>query len=180
MTSKRKTQKSQAPTWLDAAVYEPKRQRSAALVKQAVDTLVEQRKQDGVTRVSLSTITAMARQLDPEGKGVAHTTILENEEAYVYYKRFRTTGKPKRPSQTKGDAKTAPKLPIKTDRNQNRARQRYMKLSRSELVEQLLSVEQRCSEIHERWLALNDRVLEWQLRAEQAETQLQMFRGAKP
>jgi hypothetical protein len=121
-------------------VYEPKRQRTFQLVKQAVDTLVEQRKQDGTTRISLNTIVATTRQLDLEGKGVAHTAILENEEAYAYYKRYRTASKPtKRQSASRNvDAK----LVIKTDRDLARARQRYMKLNREELVEQLLSVEQ--------------------------------------
>ena len=43
----RKTPSCEAPTWLDAAVYEPKRQRTFDLVKRAVDMLVEQRQRDG-------------------------------------------------------------------------------------------------------------------------------------
>ncbi|WP_157506268.1 hypothetical protein [Ktedonobacter racemifer] len=61
------------------------------LVKQSVDVLVNQRKQDRKTRISLSTIVATSKQLDPTGTGVAHTTILENAEAYSYYKKHRTT-----------------------------------------------------------------------------------------
>jgi hypothetical protein len=61
---------------------------------------------------------------------------------------------------------------IKADRDQARIRQRYMKLNREDLVAQLLSVEQQYAELHERYLATNDKLLEWQLRAEQAEAQL--------
>ncbi len=173
----------QAPTWLNEAVYEPKRQRTFELVKQAVDTLVEQRKRDGTTRISLNTIIATARQLDPVGKGVAHTAILENEEAYAYYKRHRTANKPTKRQSTprNGDARPV----IKADRDQARVRQRYMKLNRAELVDQLFSVEQQYAELHERYLSMNDKLLEWQLRAEAAEAQLNArqerpSRGANP
>jgi hypothetical protein len=64
-----------------------------------------------------------------------------------------------------GDAESA----IKTDCDQARVRQRYRKLNREELVDRLLLVEQQYVQLNERWLSLNDHVLEWQLRAEQAE-----------
>ena len=80
--SKRKSQP--APAWLEESVYEPKRQHSVDLVKRSVDTLVNRCKQDNNTRISLATIVATSKQLDPAGTGVAHTTILENAEAYAY------------------------------------------------------------------------------------------------
>lgn len=39
-------------------------------------------------------------------------------------------------------------------------------------MDQLLLVEQHHAELHECYLMMNDKLLEWQLRAEQAETQL--------
>jgi hypothetical protein len=164
----------QAPTWLDAAVYEPKRQRTFEIVKRAVDALEEQRKQDGVTRISLNSIVALAKQLDPAGQGIAHTSILENEEAYAYYKKFRTTRPPKQHQPTPRKGATAPM--IKADRDQTRVRQRYMKWNRTELVNQLLSVEQQYAELHGRYLVTCDTHLEWQLRAEAAEAQLKLER----
>jgi hypothetical protein len=170
LKSTRKTPPRQAPSWLDAAVYEPKRQRTFDLVKRAVDTLVEQRQQDGTTRISLNSIVTTAKQLDPAGQGIAHTSILENEEAYAYYKRFRTASTPKKRERVRQNVDAAPV--IKVDRDQGRVRQRYMKLNRVELVDQLLFVEQQYAELHERYLGVNDTQLEWQLRAEQAEAQL--------
>ena len=82
MLSKRNSQP--APTWLQESVYEPKRKHSVDLVKQSIDALVNRRKQDNKTRISLATIVATSKQLDPTGTGVAHTTILENPEAYAY------------------------------------------------------------------------------------------------
>jgi len=151
-------------------VYEPKRQRTFALVKRAVDTLVEQRKLDGTTRISLNSIVTTAKRLDPTGQGIAHTSILENEEAYAYYKRFRTASKSKSPQSARQREKAAPV--IKANRDQARVRQRYLKLRKEELVDQLLSVEQHYALLHERYLAVNDKLLEWRLRAEAAEAQL--------
>lgn len=151
-------------------MYEPKRKRTFDLVKRAVDTLVEQRKLDGTTRISLNSIIATAKQQDPAGQGIAHTSILENEEAYAYYKRFRTASKPKKRQPTPRNGDTHPA--IKADRDQGRVRQRYMKLNREELVDHLLSVERQYAQLHERYLGMNDKLLEWQLRAEQAEAQL--------
>jgi len=171
--STRKDAKRDAPVWLEATVYEPKRQRTYELVKQAIDALVEQRKQDGMTRVSLATIIAKTKQQDSTGQGIAHTTILENAEAYAYYKRYRTAKKTtKQLTQKKAHSRTG--LVIKPDRDLTRVRQRYLKLSREDLVEQLLSVEQQYAELYERHLTLNDKLLEYQLRAEQAEAQLEM------
>ena len=60
----------------------------------------------------------------------------------------------------------------KGERDQGRVRQRYRKLNKEELVDQLLSVEQQYAELHERYLVMNDQLLEWQLRTERVEAQL--------
>jgi hypothetical protein len=156
-------------------VYAPKRQRTFDLVKRAVDALVEQRKQDGMTRISLNSIVAMAKQQDPAGQGIAHTSILENEEAYAYYKQFRTARPPKQRQPASQNSEV--RLVIKADRDQGRVRQRYMKWNRTDLVDQLLSVEQQYAELQERYLATCDHLLEWQLRAQTAEAQVKQERG---
>ncbi|HEU5381369.1 MAG TPA: hypothetical protein VFV38_38585 [Ktedonobacteraceae bacterium] len=106
------------------------------MVKQAVDTLIEQRKQDSTIRTSLNAVVATAKQQDPTGQGIAHTAILENEEAYAYYKCYRTTGKLTKQPSAKRQENT--RLMIKGDRDQTRVRQRYLKWSREELVNQLI------------------------------------------
>ncbi len=158
------------PTWLQETIYDPKRQRTVSLVKQSVDELVKQRERGEKTRISLNTIVAMSRQIDPEKKGISHTAILENQEANAYYKRFRTASKLKRrqsPSTPRSDM-----LPVKKDRDLDRIRRRYLQLSREELTNRLLHSEQQYAELHERWLTMQDKVLEWQLRAELAEKRL--------
>ncbi|GHO72214.1 hypothetical protein KSC_111060 [Ktedonobacter sp. SOSP1-52] len=136
--SKRKSQP--APSWLEDSVYEPKRQHSVDLVKQSVDTLVSQRKQGSKVQISLATIVATSKQLDPTGTGVAHTTILENAEAYAYYKKYRTTASKavKRRNQRVSIDMSEP------DSAQDPAfakrRQSYMTWRRAELVDELLRV----------------------------------------
>jgi len=165
-----KKQKHQTPTWLEEAVYEPKRQHTFDVVKQAIDLLVEQRKLDGSTRISLSTITVTTRQLDPAGKGVAHTTILEHEEAYAYYRRYRTAEAPKKRQEVQSTENE--RSVIQLDRDQAHVRQRYRQWTQEELVDHLASIEEQYAELYERYLATHALLQEWQRRAEVAEARL--------
>ncbi len=47
-----------------------------------------------------------------------------------------------------------------------------MRLTKPDLVQRLISIEQAYAEGEERWLLVNDDVLTWQLRAEEAERRL--------
>jgi hypothetical protein len=167
--SKRKSQP--APTWLEDSVYEPKRKHSVDLVKQSVDTLVNQRKQGSKVRISLATIVATSKQLDPTGTGVAHTTILENAEAYAYYKKYRTTSsKTVKHRNQRGSPETTERL-VASDPSLEKRRQYYMTWRRAELVDELLRVREERDRFQERWLDANDNLLQWQLRALEAEKQ---------
>jgi hypothetical protein len=115
--------------WLRDQVYDPKRQRTVELVKRAVDCLLKDKRQG-----SLASLAARSKELDPEGRGISESAILNNEEARQYYEQHRAwKGKSrKRPTRSKD----APKLTvsIKTDRNLSRARYCYLKMSKAELV----------------------------------------------
>lgn len=167
--SKRNSQP--APTGLEDSVYEPKRKHSVDLVKQSVDTLVNQRKQDRKTRISLATIVATSKQLDPTGTGIAHTTILENAEAYAYYKKYRTTSSKtvKRRSQRRSP-ETTEQL-VTNDPALEKRRQYYMTWRRAELVDELLRVRKERDQFQEQWLDASDNLLQWQLRVLEAEKQ---------
>jgi hypothetical protein len=167
--SKRKSQP--APTWLEESVYEPKRKHSVDLVKQSIDTLVNQRKQGSKIRISLATIVATSKQLDPTGVGVAHTTILENAEAYAYYKKYRTTSlKTVKHRNQRGSPETIEQL-VANDPALEKRRQYYMTWRRAELVDELLRVRQERGRFQEQWLDASDNLLQWQLRALEAEKQ---------
>ncbi|MFL5659744.1 MAG: hypothetical protein ACJ8BW_00150 [Ktedonobacteraceae bacterium] len=161
--SKRKSQP--VPTWLEERVYEPKRKHSVDLVKQSVDALVNQRKQDRKTRISLAKIVATSKQLDPTGTGIAHTTILENAEAYAYYKKYRTTSSKtvKRRNQRALVDMSEPDEAF--DPAFAKRRQYYMSWRRGELVDELLRVREERDRFQEQWLDASDNLLQWQLRA---------------
>jgi hypothetical protein len=62
--------------------------------------------------------------------------------------------------------------PVKPDRNEQRTRQRYLRMSKEALVERLIAVERLHAQERERWLSQQDDVLTWRLRAETAEARL--------
>jgi hypothetical protein len=62
---------------------------------------------------------------------------------------------------------------MKPGRDEQRVRQRYLRMSKEMLVERLITAEQTLTEQRERWLAQQDEVLTWRLRAEAAGTHLQ-------
>ena len=154
--------------WLQEKVYGPKRRRTVELVKKSVDSLVNDRKP-----ISLSALSARSKEIDPDGRGVSETAILNNEEARVYYERHRSwkAGASSRAKDLKpiGGILIAR---IKGDRDAVRLRYRYLTRSKSQLVERLLAVENAHAVLQERWLEANEEVLIWRLRAERAESQL--------
>ena len=139
-----------APSWLEEAVYAPRRTRTAQLVQSAVETLVAQRKKNHITRISLQSIVAMSRHVDPDGKGVSHTAILGNPEARAIYEQHRTAPPQRRRRQPK-QASDGLIHAVKIDRNQQRARQRYNTFTKDELIQRVLLLEQSYAEQQERW-----------------------------
>lgn len=160
----------EAPQWLQEKVYEPKRLRTVSLVRQSVDTLLRENR-----RVSVSAIVKQSKMLDPEGRGVSNSAIHNNQEAYNYYQQHRSH-KEFQARRTKESIVINKIFEINTnrtkpDRDVLRARQRYMRLSKDDLVERLLAVEQAFAEQEEQWHQQNDKLLSWWLKSEQTETQ---------
>lgn len=161
--------KNEPHPWLEEKVYAHLRQRTVDLVKQSVDAL---RKNE--QRVSLATIVAKSRELDTEGKGISESAILDNEEARVYYEQYRTwQDNHKRRAKPLTVASPAKVGPVKPGRNEQRVRQRYLRMGKEALVECLIVVERTLAEQRERWLSQQDEILTWRLRAEVAEKRLQ-------
>lgn len=157
-----------APVWLREQVYQPKRQRTINLVRQSIDALREAQ-----ARISLASIAARSRELDPDGIGVSESTILANEEARSYYEQYRSWKHQRRPptSKQKPSLRQEPGT-IKLTRDEVRARQRYQRLSKGGLVDRLLAAERSAAEWEHRFLLHQDDVLTWRLRAEAAEKRL--------
>jgi hypothetical protein len=62
--------------WLEEKVYAKLRRRTVDLVKQSVDALCKDKQ-----RVSLATVAARSKEVDPEHRGVSESAILDNQEA---------------------------------------------------------------------------------------------------
>ncbi len=163
--------------WLEEKVYAKLRQRTVDLVKQSVDALCK-----GRQRVSLATVAAKSKELDTEGngKGISESAILDNQEARAYYEQNRSwRGSPRK--RAKPLAVTLPASPgvVKPGRDEQRVRQRYLRMSKEVLVERLITTERTLTEQRERWLSQQDEALTWRLRAETAERQLADLRQQK-
>ena len=158
---------SDAPLWLQEQVYAPKRQRTIDLVKQSIE---DRRK--GASGSRWLPLHLSQKALISTGQGVSESAILNNEEAKTLYEQHRTWKGPPRhsPSITKrgGAVRTSTKL----DRNEEVARQRYLRLSKAELVDRLLAAECAYAEQEQRWLEQQDEALTWRLRADNAEARL--------
>src|SRR5258707_8854773 len=159
----------EAHPWLEEKVYAKLRQRTVDLVTQSVDTLLKDKQ-----RVSLATVAAKSKELDPDHRGVSESAILDNQEARAYYEQYRSwRGSSRKRAKPLAVASPAQPSAVRPGRDEQRVRQRYLRMSKDALVERLLFVERTLAEQRERWLSQQDEVLTWQFRAKVAETQLQ-------
>ena len=166
---------SEPHPWLEEKVYARLRQRTVDLVKRGVDALREDKQ-----RVSLSTVAAKSKELDPEHRGISESAILDNQEARAYYEQHRSwQGSPRKRAKPLAVASPASLGVVKPGRDEQRVRQRYMRMSKETLVERLITAERTLAEQRERWLSQQDETLIWRLRAEQAESRLKSERLSK-
>jgi hypothetical protein len=154
--------------WLEEKVYARLRQRTVDLVKRSVDALRKDKQ-----RVSLSTVAAKSKELDPHHRGVSESAILDNQEARASYEQHRSwRGSPRKRARPVAGAPPASPGSVKSGRDEQRVRQRYLRMRKEALVERLLAMERMYAEQRERWLSQQDEVLTWRLRAEAAEARL--------
>ncbi|MFL5664688.1 MAG: hypothetical protein ACJ8BW_25575 [Ktedonobacteraceae bacterium] len=136
-------------------------------MKQSIECLHKERQ-----RISLASIAAISKTIDPTGQGVSESAVLNNEEARALYEQHRTwKGSPGRTTSPTKMVR-ATRISTKADRDQEQARQRYLRLSKAELVDRLLAVELAYAEQEQRWLFCQDDLLTWRMRAETSEARL--------
>lgn len=159
--------------WLEEKVYAKLRQRTIDLLRQSVDALLKDKQ-----RVSLATVAAKSKELDPERRGISESAILDNQEARAYYEQQRSWRGSSR-KRAKPSAVASPASPgaVKPGRDEQRVRQRYLRMGKEALVERLITAERTLAEQQERWLTQQDEALTWRLRAEAAEARLKESRN---
>ncbi len=126
--------------------YQEKRERTITLVKAAVDQLVKEGQ-----NVTIEAVCRMSTSVDTEGRGVKKSALLENPEAHAYYRQHSLSYKAAQGRKRKGKTSPAVAQPLRIDpyRNVDRVRYRYLQMTKSELVERLLTVEQAYAELGE-------------------------------
>jgi hypothetical protein len=164
--------------WLEEKVYAKLRQRTIDLVKQSVDALLKDKQ-----RISLSTVAAKSKELDVEGngKGISESAILDNQEARAYYELHRSwRGSLRKRAKPLLVVTSTSSRGVKPGRDEQRVRQRYLRMSKESLVKRLIATERTLAEQRERWLSQQDEALTWQLRAETAEMHLREIEEKNP
>lgn len=117
--------------WL-ATIHQKKLDRTTKLVSEAIAQL-----QLKGERISVASIVAASRKVDPNGLGISHTALLNNPHAREEYERHRNW-KPHRTRKTRKLDESPFPVPVKLTRNRASARRRLLKLSKAELVDRLI------------------------------------------
>jgi hypothetical protein len=152
--------------WLEEKVYALKRTRTLDLVRGSVDKL----KEEGIP-VSLESIRQRSKELDPNGKGISHSSILNNTEARSYYEQHRAWKGVKSVEllneNSQGIRTDEFRLPrIKSDRDIAHLKRRYMNMSKRELVKRLIKLEQCYAAQGDSLMAANEEILLLRIQAD--------------
>lgn len=159
MVASRFSPSSEPPVWLHD-VYERRRRRTVRLVELSIAALQRDRK-----RISLAVLARVSRSVDPgEPEGVSESAILHNEEAYALYRQH-ADHRRRYPRQGPSNGRThvggGDRLRVSADRDPGRARRRYLRASKADLVERLVAAELAYSDMRARWLKTADELLVW-------------------
>src|SRR5215471_14591601 len=106
--------------------------------------------------------------LDPAGRGVKKSAILENPIAHEYYEKHSTSyqlvQKRRRQTTRRSQQTTQPASPLRIDpeRDVARVRYRYLQRTKPEIVERLLIVEQAYAESQQQMAKLQFELLDMQ------------------
>ncbi|WP_102693215.1 hypothetical protein [Rummeliibacillus pycnus] len=136
--------------WLDK-VHQQRKERSVSIGIETIEYLIEQ----GIP-VTYHNISQHSKHFDTQEKGIHPNTIKSNDELYTYYKKHSKTYKvnmvrKKLKTPLKFDESNLRK--ISPNRNIDVVKKKYMKLSKEELVNKLIAVEQYIAENQSRWVA---------------------------
>jgi hypothetical protein len=132
--------------WLEKK-YQEKKARTLSLVERAILHL---QKEDAA--VSLTSIVTASKIVDNEGRGVSSSAILNNEQARQAYERARQWRGRKAAPIRKRPVPNPLALHIKIDRRRDDVVRRLKKLTKHELIDRLLVVEEAYAALQQKWL----------------------------
>lgn len=142
--------------WLEEKVYQVRRQRTVDLVKRSIDALLRAHR-----RISLASIVEESRRADPDGVGISRSAIYSNQEAYALFTAHcsakQATQRAKPPATS--TAEEPGPLRIAVDRDLTRVRQRYRRMTKDELANRLIHVEQAYAQLEQQFLDQSEELL---------------------
>ncbi|WP_083226911.1 MULTISPECIES: hypothetical protein [Lysinibacillus] len=131
-------------------VHNKRKERSIKIGIETIDFLVR----EGIA-VTYNNIHKYSKNIDPEGKGIHQNTVSENKVLYEKYKKCSNTYKV-------NSIRKKTTLPSKFDETSLRCislerdlkvvKKKYMKMSKDELVNRLIEVEQYVAKNQNRWI----------------------------
>jgi hypothetical protein len=152
---------SEPPAWL-SKVYERRRRRTVRLVELSIAALTRVGE-----RASLAAIARVSKTIDPaDPGGISESAILHNEGAYALYRRHADRVRASAQARSTNDRieiGNGNPIRVSPNRDHGRARLRYQRMSKTELVERLLAVERAYADMEDRWLRTADDLLVWVL-----------------
>lgn len=128
--------------WLQQ-IYQQRRQRTIELTRKAISYLQSQQ-----TGISLSRIAAASRIVDEAGKGVSSSAILTNEVAMQLYVESRDWRPLNSPFKSSKDAHPLA-LRLRTNNGNASVGSSLRRMTKAELVERVLQLEQALGEMRE-------------------------------
>ncbi|WP_107842080.1 hypothetical protein [Metasolibacillus meyeri] len=150
MNRKQKLIHSDKREWL-VKVHQQRKDRSVSIGIQTIDFLVSK----GIP-VTYHNISHHSKAFDDEEKGIHINTIKRNEELYEHYKKHSRTYKIKNARKKSEKPSTFDESTLRRispERGLTNARKKYMQLSKEDLVNRLIAVEQYVAENQKLWVA---------------------------
>ena len=127
------------------------------LVRLSVDALLLSKQ-----RVSLSTIVLKSKELDPDHRGISESAILDNQEARAYYEQHRTwRGSSRKRARPLVVESAALPRAAKSGRDEQRARQRYLRMSKEAAEESVKCLSPDSSGLGHRCVKTGKRAPQW-------------------
>ena len=123
--------------------HEARKQRTIDIVRATVDQLVREER-----AVTIEAICRLSVEVDPQGKGVRKAGILGNQVASAYYREHSRSYQKvhqrnhRLTKEKQGKVASVSRIAINPDRDVSRVRARYLRQTKVDLVERLLTVEQ--------------------------------------
>jgi len=126
---------SNSPHWLEED-YLAKKKRTFQLGKEAIDDLHKNGE-----RVSYRKIESRSKAFDPERKGIHANSVKANGELYQYYLAFASFKKVPKATSARTSNPVSNPANGREGQQWNEIRERYLRLSKTELVDRLMEAE---------------------------------------